>query len=173
MLNLLMKRRSIRKYKEKPIEKKTLDKILQGALTSPSSKSRRPWELVVIEDKGGLEKLGDSRGSHSRPISNAPLAIVVAADPRKSDVYVEDCSIIALAIQLMAESEGLGSCWIQVRNRTTPWDESVEDYIKGILDIPGDYIVECVIALGYSDETKKSHNIVDLPYNKIHYDKFK
>ncbi len=172
MLDLLMKRRSIRKYKDQEVEKEVLDKILKGALTSPSSKNRRPWELIVVDHKEILEKLGDSRGAASRPIKNAPLAIVVLGDPENSEIWVEDASIISTVIQLTAESLGLGSCWIQVRNRLTEDNESVEDYVKKALNIPEKYNVENMIAIGYPDEEKKPHDFETLPYNKVHYNKF-
>lgn len=172
MLDLLMKRRSIRKYKDQEVEKEVLDKILKGALTSPSSKNRRPWELIVVDDKEILEKLGDSRGVASRPIANAPLAIVVLGDPETSEIWIEDASIISTVIQLTAESLGLGSCWIQVRKRFTEDNESVEDYVKRALNIPEKYNVENIIAIGYPDEEKKPHDPEALPYNKIHYNKF-
>lgn len=172
MLDLLMKRRSIRKYKDQEVEKEVLDKILKGALTSPSSKNRRPWELIVVDHKEILEKLGDSRGAASRPVKNAPLAIVVLGDPENSEIWVEDASIISTVIQLTAESLGLGSCWIQVRNRLTEDNESVEDYVKKALNIPEKYNVENMIAIGYPDEEKKLHDSETLPYNKVHYNKF-
>ena len=55
MLDLLINRRSIRKFKDQKVEKEKLDKILKGALTSPSSKNAQPWELVVVDDKEILE----------------------------------------------------------------------------------------------------------------------
>lgn len=173
MLDLLMKRRSIRKYKDHEVEKEVLDKILMGALTSPSSKNRRPWELIVVDNRELLNKLGDSRGAASMPLKNAPLAIVVLGDPENSEIWIEDASIISTVIQLTAESLGLGSCWIQVRNRLTEDGEKVEDYVKNILDIPSKYNVENMIALGYPDEEKKPHDPKTLPYNKIHYNRFK
>jgi len=172
MLNLMMERRSIRKYKDKKIDKELLDRILQGALISPSGKNIRPWELIVVNDKEQLKKLGETRGTSSAHIANAPLAIVVAADPKKADTYIEDCSIIAVVIQLLAAAEGLGSCWIHVRDRLTPWNERVEDYIKGAFDIPADYVVGCMVAMGYPDETKEPHSLDNLPYDKVHYGKF-
>lgn len=172
MLNLMMERRSIRKYKDKKIEKELLDRIFQGALTSPSGKNIRPWELIAVDDKAKLKKLGEARGSSSAPIANAPLAIVVAANPKITDTYIEDCSIIAVVIQLLAVAEGLGCCWVHVKNRMTPWDESVEDYIKRAFDIPSDYVVECMISMGYPDETKEAHDPNNLPYDKVHYGKF-
>lgn len=172
MLDLLVKRRTIRKYKEQEVGKEILDKILQCALTSPSSKNRRPWELIVVEDKEILKKLGDSRGGASRPIKDATLGIVVIANPDTSEIWIEDSSIIATVIQLTAESFGLGSCWIQVRCRFTEDNETVEDYIKNLLNIPENYHVESMIALGYPDEEKTPHNPETLPYDKIHYNKF-
>lgn len=172
MLDLLLNRRSIRKYQDKAIEKEKLDEILRGALTSPSGKNIKPWELIVVTDKEVLNKLSQSRGGPSRPLGNAPLAIVVVADPSLTTVWVEDASIISIVIQLIAHSLGLGSCWIQARERFTADEERVSDYVKSILNIPEKYEVESMIAIGYPDEEKSSHNIEALPYDKIHYEKF-
>lgn len=172
MIELLFNRRTIRKYKDKEIEKEVLEKILQGALTSPSSKNRRPWELIVVKDKETLEKLSETRGPASHPLKNASVGIVVLGDPEACEIWIEDCSIISTVIQLTAESLGLGSCWIQVRNRMTTDNQNVEDKVKEILNIPEKYHVENIIALGYPDEEKSPHNAETLPYSKIHYEKF-
>lgn len=172
MLDLLMKRRSIRKYKDQEVEKEILDKILTGALTAPSSKNRMPWELIVVNDKELLDKLGDSRGVASSPLKSAALAIIVLADPEKSEIWIEDASIISIVIQLVSESLGLGSCWIQVRNRLTEDNQNVEDYVKNILNIPTKYNVESMIAIGYPNEEKRPHNPEALAYNKIHLNGF-
>lgn len=171
MLDLLINRRSIRKYKDKKIEKDKLDKILKGALTSPSGRSIRPWELIVVDDREILEKLAASRGGASKPLSNAPLAIVIAANPELTDVWIEDASIISVVIQLMAQSLGLGSCWIQSRERFTQDNESVSEYVKDILNIPENYTVESMIAIGYPDEEKDPHE-TDSLLEKVHYNKY-
>ncbi|NLY44793.1 MAG: NAD(P)H nitroreductase [Tissierella sp.] len=173
MLDLLLNRRSIRKFKDQKVEKDKLDMILKGALTSPSGKNIQPWDLVIVDDKEILEKLAASRGGPSKPLANAPLAIVVVANPELTNVWVEDTSIISTIIQLMAESLGLGSCWIQSRQRFTQADENmvVSDYVRDILGIPENYFVESMIAIGYPDEEKKPHEI-DLDIDKIHYNKF-
>lgn len=173
MLDLLIKRRSIRKYKDKKVEKEKVDMILKGALTSPSGKNVQPWELIVIDHKETLEKLAASRGGPSKPLANAPLAIVVVANPELTNVWVEDASIISVIIQLMAESLGLGSCWIQSRQRFTQEDENekVSDYVRKVLDIPENYFVESMIAIGYPDEEKAPHN-PDKLLDKLHYNKF-
>lgn len=172
MLELLMNRRSIRKYKEQSIEKEKIQKLLQGALTSPSGKKIQPWELMVVDDREKLESLGKSRGGASRPLSLAPLAIVVLANPDATDVWIEDASIISVVIQLMAQSLDLGSCWIQVRERMSIDDRTVDEYVKEILDIPENYIVESMVAIGYPDEEKSPHKEEELPYDKVHYNKW-
>lgn len=58
MLDLLMKRRSIRKYKQEPVEAAKLEKIIQAALLSPSSRGRTPWEFVVVQNRETLKALG-------------------------------------------------------------------------------------------------------------------
>ena len=60
MLDLLMNRRSIRKYKDKAIEKDKIQKLLKGVLTSPSGRNIRPWELIIVDDKDKLALLGAS-----------------------------------------------------------------------------------------------------------------
>lgn len=171
MLDLLINRRSIRKFKDQKVEKEKIDKILMGALTAPSGKNLKPWELIVVDDEETIQKLAASRGPASRPLANAPLAIIVAANPELTDVWIEDASIITTIIQLMAQSLGLGSCWIQARERFTQEDERVSDYVKKILDIPENYEVEAMVAIGYPDEEKAAHK-VDLNSDKIHYNKF-
>lgn len=172
MLDLLLNRRSIRKFKDKEIEKTTVDKIISGALTSPSGKNIQMWNLIVIDDKEKLSKLGSLRGGSSKPIANAPLAIAVIADHESSDTWIENCSIISIVIQLMSHSLGLGSCWIQVRNRIGVDDISVENSVRDILNIPTNYNVESIIAIGYPDEEKAPHNLEKLSFDKIHYNSF-
>lgn len=172
MLDLLMNRRSIRKYKDKEVNKETIDKILKGALTSPSGRNIRPWELVVVTDKSVLVSLAKARGNISAHMANASLGIVVAADPKNTDIWIEDASIMATIIQLTSQSLGLGSCWIQVRERLNENKENVEDYVKKELNIPENYRVECMIAIGYPDEEKSPHKEENLTSDKVHYNSF-
>lgn len=172
MLDLLRTRRSIRRYKDKDIEPSLVDEILKAGLLAPSSRARRPWEFIAITDKELLKKLSICRAGSSSFIADAPLAVVVAADPDKCDVWVEDCSIAAIIMQLTAHSSGLGSCWIQVRERFTAEQEKVEDYIKKTLQIADNYRVECILAFGYPDEDKRAYEDSEILYNKIHREQF-
>ena len=172
MLDLLLDRRSIRKFKGQKIERDLIDTIIQGALTAPSGKNTQPWNLVVVDDKEKLNELGSLRDGASKPISEAPLAIVVIGAPEVTDTLIEDCTIIANIIQLMSKSLGLASCWIQVRNRIALDDNTVESNVRAILDIPHTYNVESIIAIGYPDEEKPAHDLKELRYDKVKYNSF-
>lgn len=167
MLDLLYKRRSIRQYKDTPVEQDKVEKIIKGALLAPSARSLFPQQFIVIDDKALIEKLAKSKEHGSSFLKNASLAVVVLADEKISDVWVEDASIAATYIQLVAESLGLGSCWIQIRNRKHNENLSSEDYIKSLLNIPADLKVECIISIGYPDESKPPHNDSELRYEKV------
>lgn len=173
MLNLLMTRRSIRKFQNKEVEQEKLDHIIKSALLAPSSRSRRPWEFIVVTDKEVLQKLSRCKEHSASFLAEAPLGIVVIADPEICDVWVEDTTIAAILMQLAAQSLGLGSCWIQVRERFFNQAQKSEDYIKQVLSIPDKYKVECIIAIGYSAEDKKAYTENELLYGKVHYNIFK
>jgi nitroreductase len=173
MLDLLKSRRSIRKFKDEEIEKEKIEKILKAGLLAPSSRARRPWEFVAVSDKELLSKLSFSRAEGSSSfLAKAPLGIVIIADKELCDVWIEDASIATTIIQLTAHSLGLGSCWIQVRERNYDNITSSEDYIKEILNIPPKYAVLCMLAVGYADEEKLSYDENKLLYNKIHINEF-
>lgn len=169
---LLKSRRSIRKFLSREVEKEKLETILKSALLAPSSRARRPWEFIAVTDRALLKRLSASRDFGSEFLAGAPLGIVVAADPNACDVWVEDASIASIIIQLSAQSLGLSSCWIQVRERSHAEGVKAEDYIKGILGIPMEYRVECMVAVGYAAEEKAQYRDDELLYGKLHTNSF-
>lgn len=171
LLNLLMKRRSIRKYKDKAIEKEKIDSLIKSALLAPSSRGIRPWEFIIVENKEILEKLSKCKLG-AQFLEGAALGIVVTADNTKSDVWIEDTAIASTLIQLEAENLGLGSCWIQIRNRNYDENTTAEEYIRGALEIPENYSVESIISIGYADEKRKPYSEAELKYDKVHKEKY-
>lgn len=172
MLSLLKSRRSIRKFQDKEIEKDKRDILFKSALLAPSSRGIRPWEFIAVTDGESLAKLSRCREHGSQFLQGAPLGIVVLADPEASDVWIEDASIAAIIIHLTAHSLGLGSCWIQIRERLHADQETAEDYIKGILGIPANYRVESMIGIGYPAEEKQPYDESKLLYEKLHANRF-
>lgn len=172
LYELLKSRRSVRKFEDREIEKEKVDLIIKSALLSPSSRGIRPWEFIVVNDKETIKKLSQCKEYDSAFLSGAPLAIVVVADHASSDVWVEDASIASAIIHLAAHSTGLGSCWIQVRERFHAKDIKSEDYVSEVLGIPEKSSVLSIVAIGYPDENKKAYNDDGLLYGKVHYNKF-
>jgi nitroreductase len=172
MLSLLEKRRSIRKYQDRKIEPQKIDQLIEAALRAPSSIGRNPWEFVVVTDQGILQRLARAKEHGSTFIKGAPLGIVVCADPKKSDIWVEDASIASIIIHLTAASLGLGSCWIQIRERMHQGNEPAERFIAEVLGLPSDLKVLSMIAVGYPDEEKPAHEKKSLPYEKVHLNRF-
>jgi nitroreductase len=166
MIELLRKRRSIRKYQPRKIDKKTVKILEEAALRSPSSRNRRPWEFIFVDETELIAKLAGSKEHGSGFLKSAPFAVVVCAD-NSSDVWVEDCSIASILLQLTAESLGLGSCWIQIRNRRHDNRISSEQYVKNMLNIPEFLTVESIIALGYPAEEKEAIPVEELDFSKI------
>jgi nitroreductase len=171
--DLLNKRRSIRDFQDTTVERDKISAVLEAALRAPSAKGLRPWHFIVVEDRATIRRLSQCRATGSSSfLSGAPLAVVVAADVAAASAWVEDASIAAIILQLAAEEEGLGSCWIQVRERETADDRSSSDYIREILDIPSGIEVETVIAIGYPRKKVPPHGDQEYPRNRIHYGRF-
>lgn len=167
MIDLLRKRRSTRKFKADKIPTEAIRIIAEAALRSPSSRGINPWEFIFVDDSETLHKLSGSKQHGAEFLKNAPFAIVVCADSTKSDVWVEDCSIAAIIIQLTALSLGLGSCWAQIRNRMHVSGISAESYIQELLSLPGEIKVEAVIGIGYPAENKRPVPAGQLQSDKI------
>lgn len=169
---LIKYRRSIRKFSPHVVESEKIDTLLKSALMAPTSKNSRSWEFVVVDDAGLLQKLSLSRPMGSALIANAPLAVVVLADPSKSDCWLEDASIVSAFLQLQAQDLGLGSCWVQVARRPHNDDITAEQYIRELLQIPDELNVVNVIAIGYKDEERRPYDEAKLAYDKIHRNQF-
>jgi nitroreductase len=167
-ISIAQKRRSIRKFKKKEIEPEKMDVIIEAALRSPSSMGNNPWEFILVTEPEKIVPLSTAKQHGSTFLKNAPYALIVCADPAKSTVWVEDCSIASIFIQLAAESLGLGSCWIQIRDRFNKDGRPAQEVISEILDIPKNMVVESIIALGYPDEQKFPHKKEDLQFEKVH-----
>lgn len=170
---LLINRRSIRKYTDEPVGADDVRLILEAALMSPSSKSVRPWQFVVVEDKDMLDKLGNCKPNYAASISNAPLAVVVTADIAKSDAWIEDASIAAVLMQLQAADLGLGSCWVEVRDRYGANGESAEEYVREALGIPEEFAVLCIVSVGHKNEARRPIDTEKLLWEKVHIGKWR
>jgi nitroreductase len=173
LLDLLRNRRSTRKFKDTQISPEMVEQLLQAALMAPASKSSNPWQFVLVDDKETLKSLSICKKHGSKLIENAALAVVIIADPEKSDVWVEDTSIATLLLQLEAEELGLGSCWVQIRLRQNEAGEDSETIVRNLLNIPEKFKVANIVAFGVKEEVKPPFDDSKLQWEKVHLGKFK
>ena len=165
--DLLIHRRSIRKYTQEALSPEAVKTILEAGLLAPSSKRCTPWEFIAVEDKETLARLSECKTSGAKPIAGAALAIVVTADMTLTDTWIEDASIAAILMQLQAADLGLGSCWIQVRGRFGAMDEPAEDFVRETLGIPEEMGVLCILSIGHKDEERKPFDEEKMMWEKV------
>lgn len=171
-LELIKKRRSTRKFTDALLPPEQVESILKTALMSPASKSSNSWQFIAVEDKELLKKLSVAKEHGAKLIEGCALAVVVVADSLASDVWIEDASIASIVMQLQAEDLGLGSCWVQIRERYTADGQSSEVYIRNLLDIPMQFQVLSIIAFGEKVQEKPSFDEEKLQWEKVHVNKF-
>lgn len=169
---LIKKRRSMRKFSEEELTQEQVVSLLKAALMSPTSKRSNSWQFIAVDDKEILKELSHSKEQASSFIADAALAIVVTADPLASDVWIEDSSIASVMIQLQAEDLGLGSCWVQIRERYTATGMPSDEFVRGILEIPLQLQVLSIIAIGHKAMERKPFDEEHLQWEKIHINKF-
>lgn len=173
MLPLLQERRSIRKYTSQRLDDKTIETLKEAVLRSPSSRGVNSWHFVFVDQPDLLAQLASAKKQGGTFLQQAALGVVVCGDERQSDVWIEDCSIASIILQLVAQSLGLGSCWIQIRNRMRDETTSAEQYIQQLLRLPEHLRVESIISIGYPDEHKEPHPASSLEYDKISLNQYK
>ncbi len=105
-------------------------------------------------------------------LAGASAAIVVIADPGKTDVWTGDCSIVMSNMHNMAEDLGLGSCWIQGRLRQAPDGRSTEEYLRDILGYPKEYRLEAILSIEVPEKHPEGRELSDIPDGKVHYEKY-
>ena len=173
LLQLMLARRSIRKYTGESIPEEKLKLILQAGLSSATSKNRKPWEFVVVQERETLQALAKCRAGAAGMLEKAGCAVVVFADTDVTpDVWAEDCSIAMSNMHLMADALRLGSCWIQGRCRETAEGQSTEEYCRKLLGVPEQFALEAILSIGVPAERPAGYTVEDLKEEKIHWEKF-
>lgn len=150
VLDLFIRRRSIRSYQDRSVEKEKLDTILKAAFAAPSTCNNQPWEMVVITEKSIMDEV---RAQFSFANYNAPCAIVVCANTHLcrniKGMYIFDCSAAMQNILLCATALDLGSLWVGV------YGEHAIKKISNVVGLP-EHVVPCGIAyIGYANEVKE------------------
>ena len=167
MLEVMRNRRSVRRYTEEKISDEQLKKILSAALLAPSGHSKYPCEFIVVKNRELLEKMSHCRKGVAKMLEGAVAAVVVVADKNKSDTFVEDSCVAMMSMALSATAQGIGNCWIQVRNREAEDDSSSENFLRGILNFPENFACQAILSLGFPAKPPKARELDKLNFDKV------
>lgn len=168
LIDIMLKRRSTRKFNDEPVTKEELEKILQAALLAPTSMNRKPCNFLVVERKETLVELSKCKNHGAELIANADKAIIVVADTMIADTWCEDSSIALTHMHLMATELNLGSCWVQIHLRDKDGVDA-EEVLRDIVKIDDHYRIVGILALGHSDDIPQPHTLDDIDKSKIHF----
>ncbi|MCM8822520.1 MAG: nitroreductase family protein [Candidatus Omnitrophica bacterium] len=152
-MEAIRKRRTIRRFLQKPISFDILKELVDAARLAPSGGNLQPWEFLVIDDKNLLEPVFSTLawaaylGQEGKPKEGEkPVAYIAVLHNKKMKSFTPQADFGAAIenILLAAVDLGIGSCWIGSVQR---------EKLAEILKIPADYSIEYVVALGYPAET--------------------
>ena len=153
IMKAIKDRRSVRKYKEMPIERARIEMLLEAAMLAPSACNSRPWRFIAITNRDMLNKLADCH-KYAKMLYKAPVAIVVLALAEEQDkneiakgFWSQDCGAATQNILLQAQDMGLASCWCGVYPK-----EPIMADVREILALPDDEIPFNIIAIGHGDD---------------------
>ena len=166
MLDLILKRRSVRQYLQKEVEEQVLKDILSAGLLAPTGMNKKPCRFYVIKKKEILEALSTVKPAGAAMLKEASVAIAVVVDEERTDTWVEDSSIALSFMQLEAADKNLGSCWVQIRLRTNEGEPS-EGKVQKLLNLSDKDRVVGILALGYPEKEVKAHSLEEIDWSKV------
>ncbi|MDH5664472.1 MAG: nitroreductase family protein [Candidatus Bathyarchaeota archaeon] len=159
LLDVIFRRRSIRRYRSEPIPDEVLRNILEAGRLAPSADNAQPWHFIVVTESKIKEKLSGGRWNYFIKDSAVTVVGCGYSDNEWSTVDV------ALALENMviaAEAQGVGSCWI---------GDFEEEEVKELLGIPDNLKVVALVSFGYPAEKPSPLNKKSLK-EIVHYNKF-
>ena len=160
----LKSRRTVRRFRSDPVPDEVVRRILQAARWAPSSRNQQPWHLVVISDRAVLAKIGGVATSGSF-IAEAPMAIAVIMD--NADTPELDAGRALQQMELMAWSEGLGTCFVGL-----PGDDMIRE-IKSLLGVPHHLELITVMPFGYRQQESSGRGAPRKPLSQMaHRERF-
>jgi glutathione peroxidase-family protein len=147
VLSNIMARRSIRKYLDKSVEHEKLEIIVKCGINAPSGMNRQPWIVRVVEDQKLIADVNEAAGRSL--FYDAPALICVCTSANGGGEL--DAGLLGENMMLAAQSIGLGTCCLQGPVRFLLSNEKCKFFLDH-LDIPADYKLNYILAIGYPDE---------------------
>ena len=164
---LIVTRRSIRKYRSGKLEDALLKKLVRAGCHAPSAMKKMPWRFLILDDRGILDGLTEVH-SGSGMLRGAEQASRVCGDlaaAHTREYMMLDLSASVQNILLAAHAEGVGGCWIGIYPR-----EERMRYLADACRLPGHIMPFAVISLGYPDEVREEPDRYD--DSLVHYNRW-
>ena len=162
---VLLKRRSVRKFTDEPVSDEMIDELLHAAMSCPSACNRKPWEFYVVTNK---EKLEELKGASKFTKFHSKLAIVVCGNLLRAlplhmaDYWIQDCSAATENILLRVTDLGLGAVWCGIHPQ-----KMAEQRVRDMLEIPKLQVPLNVIFIGHPAEEPESRDQYEEA--RVHY----
>ena len=174
-MDVIMKRKSTRKFTNQEISQEDLETILKAAMWAPSCANRRDWQFIVVRNKETLAKMADANGRPAQVLKDANVGILICGDEKLAfqpakEYWVIDGAIAIENMCLAATDLGIGNVWLG----TWPQNERVEKQ-KVLFDLPDHIIPHSILALGYPEDVEAFNAYNDKPSfeeEKVHYEKW-
>ena len=166
-MDIIKKRRSIRKFTEQPVQKDDLLTILDAAMRAPSARNQQPWEFLVIDDKSIIQKVAEV-GENAAPAKNATAIILACADQSKvltPGYWEQDLGACVQNMLLKITDLELGGVWLGIHPR-----ENRVNFLRELFLLPDNITPFALIAIGYPAEEKEPSNRFDK--NRIRWNKW-
>jgi|UniRef100_A0A7V3VSQ0 nitroreductase len=146
-IEAIKKRRSVRKYIDRPISKEIIEDIVNCGRLAPSGNNSQPWHFLVVTKKSDLEFVSKS-ATYGKFIKEAGACVITFCE--KSNRHnLEDGAAATENIILAATDYGLGTCWV------AGYDRSYEEEIKKYFKVPNDLRMISIVPIGYTNDEPK------------------
>jgi nitroreductase len=167
MIDLMLRRRSIRRYTAEPVDEAAEMQMLRAAMYAPSAGNQQPWHFILVKDRAVLEAIPGVH-PHAAMAAHAAGAILVCCNPsgaKHAVMWPQDCAAATQNLLLAAEALGLGAVWLGVYPR--------EDRMAGVAKLfwlPDGTIPFSMVAYGHPAEKPEFPERFDLA--RIHRDRW-
>ena len=165
VIETIMARRSIRKYKPQPVQRDTLKQILECGIHAPNGMNKQSWAIRVVDNPeyiNGISELFKKKNpervasdpNFKNMFRNAPTVVFIANDTSYGASQI-DCGLLGENMVLAAWSMGIGSCCLGSPVGFMLSEPEAADYVKR-LKLPEGYNLLYCIAFGYPDESPEA-----------------
>ena len=160
VINTIMARRSVRKYLDKPVEHEKLEAIVRCGINAPSGMNKQPWVVCVVENQQLINAVNEvykaknpdavSRDANVKNLFRHAPNIICVCTPAQGGGEL-DAGLLGENMMLAAQSLGLGTCCLGGPVRFLN-SEPAAKFFLDCLNMPADYKLNYIIAIGYPDE---------------------